>query len=34
MMLVERFLRELLSEGGRDGTLGPGSKLPTERDLG
>jgi len=33
MMVVERSLRDLLIEGGKDGTLGPGSKLPTERDL-
>ncbi|MBN9102248.1 MAG: FadR family transcriptional regulator [Pseudonocardia sp.] len=33
MMLVERSLRELLAEGSRNGTLVPGSKLPTERDL-
>lgn len=33
MMAVERSLRDLLIEGSRDGTLGPGSKLPTERDL-
>jgi DNA-binding FadR family transcriptional regulator len=33
MMAVEQTLRALLAEGARDGTLGPGSKLPTERDL-
>lgn len=33
MIPVERSLRNLLDEGARDGTLGPGSKLPTERDL-
>jgi DNA-binding FadR family transcriptional regulator len=33
MTVVERTLRELLVEGSRDGTFGPGSKLPTERDL-
>lgn len=32
-MTVEQSLRALLSEGARDGTFGPGSKLPTERDL-
>jgi DNA-binding FadR family transcriptional regulator len=33
MMLVERSLRDMLIEGSKDGTLVPGSKLPTERDL-
>jgi DNA-binding GntR family transcriptional regulator len=33
VMAVERTLRALLADGARDGTLGPGSKLPTERDL-
>lgn len=33
MMSVEHALRELVSEGTRDGTLGPGAKLPTEREL-
>jgi DNA-binding FadR family transcriptional regulator len=33
MTVVERTLRELLVEGSRDGTFGPGSKLPTEREL-
>ncbi|WP_028932383.1 FadR/GntR family transcriptional regulator [Pseudonocardia spinosispora] len=33
MIPVERSLRALLDDGARDGTLGPGSKLPTERDL-
>ncbi|MCI2422322.1 FadR family transcriptional regulator [Saccharopolyspora sp. K220] len=32
-MSVEQSLRTLLSEGTRDGTLGPGAKLPTERAL-
>jgi GntR family uxuAB operon transcriptional repressor len=32
-MTVERTLRALLSQGSEDGTLGPGAKLPTERDL-
>ncbi len=32
-MLVERSLRELLADGADRGTLVPGSKLPTERDL-
>ena len=32
-MLVEQSLRELLVQGAESGTLGPGSKLPTERDL-
>jgi len=30
---VEQALRELVVQGTRDGTLGPGAKLPTERDL-
>lgn len=33
MTAVERSLRALLTEGARDGTYRPGSKLPTERDL-
>jgi len=33
MTTVEHSLRALLSEGAADGTLGPGTKLPTERDL-
>lgn len=33
MTTVEQALRALLSEGAQDGTLGPGAKLPTERDL-
>ena len=32
-MLVEKSLRELLVQGAESGTLGPGSKLPTERAL-
>ena len=32
-MLVEQALRELLSQGAENGTLVPGSKLPTERVL-
>ena len=32
-MLVEKSLRELLVQGTESGTLGPGSKLPTERAL-
>ncbi|WP_037322305.1 FadR/GntR family transcriptional regulator [Amycolatopsis thermoflava] len=32
-MTVEQSLRALVAEGARDGTLGPGAKLPTERDL-
>jgi DNA-binding FadR family transcriptional regulator len=32
-MTVEQSLRALLDEGAADGTLGPGAKLPTERDL-
>jgi DNA-binding FadR family transcriptional regulator len=32
-VLVEQSLRELLTEGADRGTLVPGSKLPTERDL-
>ena len=32
-MLIEQSLRELLTEGADRGTLVPGSKLPTERDL-
>ena len=32
-MAVEQTLRALLAQGARDGTFGPGSKLPTERDL-
>jgi len=31
--LVEKSLRELLVQGTESGTLGPGSKLPTERAL-
>src|SRR3954454_22109883 len=31
--MVEQSLRELLARGAESGTLGPGSKLPTERDL-
>jgi DNA-binding FadR family transcriptional regulator len=30
---VEHSLRSLLTRGAEDGTFGPGSKLPTERDL-
>ncbi|NMH95991.1 FadR family transcriptional regulator [Pseudonocardia sp. K10HN5] len=30
---VEQTLRALLAAGAQDGTLGPGSQLPTERDL-
>jgi DNA-binding FadR family transcriptional regulator len=33
MLAVEKSLRALLTQGAQDGTLGPGSKLPTERDL-
>ncbi|GAA4705916.1 FCD domain-containing protein [Pseudonocardia yuanmonensis] len=33
MQTVEQSLRALLSEGTQDGSLGPGSKLPTERAL-
>ncbi|MBC3192840.1 FadR family transcriptional regulator [Pseudonocardia sp. C8] len=33
MQTVEQSLRALLTEGARDGRLGPGSKLPTERAL-
>ncbi len=33
MTTVEQSLRALVAAGARDGTLGPGSKLPTERDL-
>lgn len=33
MTSVERSLRALVSEAVRVGTLGPGAKLPTERDL-
>jgi DNA-binding FadR family transcriptional regulator len=33
MIAVEQSLRALLTEGTQDGTLRPGSKLPTERDL-
>jgi DNA-binding FadR family transcriptional regulator len=33
MIGVEQSLRALLAEGAQDGTFGPGSKLPTERDL-
>lgn len=32
-MLVEQSLRQLLAAGAADGSLGPGSKLPTERAL-
>ncbi len=32
-MTVEQSLRALLDEGAAEGTLGPGAKLPTERDL-
>ena len=33
MLAVEETLRALLARGAEDGTLAPGSKLPTERDL-
>ena len=33
MLAVEQSLRALLADGAQDGTLAPGSKLPTERDL-
>src|SRR6266568_675261 len=33
MTTVEQSLRALVAAGAREGTLGPGSKLPTERDL-
>jgi DNA-binding FadR family transcriptional regulator len=33
MQTVEQSLRALLTEGTQDGSLGPGSKLPTERAL-
>ncbi|GAA4882235.1 FadR/GntR family transcriptional regulator [Pseudonocardia benzenivorans] len=33
MQTVEQTLRALLTEGTQDGTLRPGSKLPTEREL-
>ncbi|MEU7816569.1 FadR/GntR family transcriptional regulator [Pseudonocardia sp. NPDC049154] len=33
MQTVEQSLRALLTEGTHDGSLGPGSKLPTERAL-
>lgn len=33
MLTVEQSLRALLDDGVADGTLGPGAKLPTERDL-
>lgn len=33
MMTVEQSLRALLNERAQEGTLGPGAKLPTERDL-
>lgn len=33
MTMVEQALRALVAEGSRDGTLRPGSKLPTERAL-
>ncbi len=33
VLAVEKSLRALLVQGTQDGTLGPGSKLPTERDL-
>ncbi|MGW4486657.1 FadR/GntR family transcriptional regulator [Amycolatopsis sp. NPDC004368] len=33
MTTVEHALRALLDEGAADGSLGPGAKLPTERDL-
>ncbi|GAA2863199.1 FCD domain-containing protein [Pseudonocardia halophobica] len=33
MTTVEQSLRTLLAEGAEAGTWGPGSKLPTERDL-
>jgi DNA-binding FadR family transcriptional regulator len=32
-MTVEQSLRALLDDGAAEGTLGPGAKLPTERDL-
>jgi DNA-binding FadR family transcriptional regulator len=32
-MTVDEALRALLDEGAQDGTMRPGSKLPTERDL-
>jgi DNA-binding FadR family transcriptional regulator len=32
-MAVEESLRALLAQGAEEGTFGPGSKLPTERDL-
>jgi DNA-binding FadR family transcriptional regulator len=33
MLAVERSLRAMLAQGAEEGTLVPGSKLPTERDL-
>jgi GntR family transcriptional regulator, uxu operon transcriptional repressor len=33
MLAVERSLRAMLAQGAEEGTLLPGSKLPTERDL-
>jgi len=33
VLTVEQSLRALLDDGVADGTLGPGAKLPTERDL-
>lgn len=33
MTTVEQALRALMAEGAREGTLHPGSKLPTEREL-
>ena len=33
MLAVEETLRALLARGAEDGTLTPGSKIPTERDL-
>jgi GntR family uxuAB operon transcriptional repressor len=33
MMTVDQSLRALLTRGAHDGTLGPGAKLPTEREL-
>jgi DNA-binding FadR family transcriptional regulator len=33
MSTVEGSLRAMLAQGERDGTLGPGAKLPPERDL-
>jgi DNA-binding FadR family transcriptional regulator len=33
VLTVEQALRALLDEGVTDGSLGPGAKLPTERDL-